>query len=379
MHHFIFATKDSWINSGSNHDTGVSFKDQNYGKDEILEIKKEFFNDSFDYPTRALIYFDLTDLSSSLVSGKMQGDVRYYLRLYEAEGNKELSENYIIAAHPLSQSWHEGVGSFADDPKTTTGVSWTNRQNKPGMTAVTWSVQEGAGYGTSRHGGHFLTGSGIASQSFDNSSPDIEMDITTITRNWLNKTNQNHGLILKFSGSHEDSSNADGSITFGQLKFFSSNTNTIYAPRLEVRWDDHVACSGSNTGSLNALTMSGKVDNFLYMKGLRERYRESEKVKFRIGARKRIIQKTFSTSYQEVTGSYIAEGSGSYSILDVATGETIVPFSAYTSMSCDTESSYFTQWLNGFYPNRVYRIIYKLKYDDGQEIIYDDNFDFKVK
>ena len=36
MHHFIYATKDAWISSGSNAaTTGISEKDQNYGKDQI--------------------------------------------------------------------------------------------------------------------------------------------------------------------------------------------------------------------------------------------------------------------------------------------------------------------------------------------------------
>ena len=76
-----------------------------------------------------------------------------------------------------------------------------------------------------------------------------------------------------------------------------------------------------------------------------------------------VLTKTFSTSYavNSLTGSYIGEGSGSYSIVDVASGDTIVPFSAYTSMSCDSTSNYFTQYLNGFHPDRVYRILYKLK------------------
>ena len=77
------------------------------------------------------------------------------------------------------------------------------------------------------------------------------------------------------------------------------------------------------------------------MKSLRESYKENERVKFRVGARKRYIQKTFSTSVQTVTGSFIPEGSGSYAIKDVATDEYIVPFSSYTSMSCDSESPYF--------------------------------------
>jgi len=125
--------------------------------------------------------------------------------------------------------------------------------------------------------------------------------------------------------------------------------------------------------------MSGLADNYLYARGLRESYKESEKVKFRIGARKRYIQKSFSTSVQTVTGSFIPEGSGSYSILDIATGETIVPFSAHTSMSCDSEGPYFIQWLNGFYPDRIYKILYKLKYNDGQEQIFDEDFEFKIR
>ena len=162
------------------------------------------------------------------------------------------------------------------------------------------------------------------------------------------------------------------------MKFFSRQSNTIFSPKLEVRWDDHKPCSGSNTGSMTAITASGQADNYLYMMDFKDRYKENEKVKFRVGARKRYIQKSFSTSLHNVSSSYIAEDSGSYSILDVATGETIVPFSAYTSMSCDSKSNYFIQWLDGFPPDRVYKILYKLKYDDGQEQIYDNDFEFIV-
>jgi hypothetical protein len=191
---------------------------------------------------------------------------------------------------------------------------------------------------------------------------------------WLGGEANNYGMLVRFSGSQETDSSS-----FGQMKFFSRNTHTIYQPKLEVRWDDHTPCSGSNTGSLNELTMSGLADNYLYMRGLRESYKENERVKFRVGARKRYIQKTFSNSVQNVTGSYITEGSGSYAIKDIATDEFIVPFSAYTSMSCDSESPYFNQWLDGFYPDRVYKILLKLNYDDGQEQIFDDNFEFIVK
>ena len=107
-------------------------------------------------------------------------------------------------------------------------------------------------------------------------------------------------------------------------------------------------------------------------------------IKFRVGARKRYIQKTFSTSVQTVTGSFITEGSGSYAIKDVATDEFIVPFEdsssvSFTKLSCDSDSNYFIQYLDGFYPDRVYKIQLKLKYDDGQEQVFDDDFEFIVK
>ena len=47
-------------------------------------------------------------------------------------------------------------------------------------------------------------------------------------------------------------------------------------------------------------------------------------------------------------------------------------------MSCDSNSMYFDQWFNTFDPGRYYKILFKLKYDDGQEIIYDNNEEFKI-
>ena len=494
MHHFIFPSKDTWISSGSSTITGESFRDQNFGKDQILEVKKFFYNNSFHHKTRALINFsgtDFTNMSQSIVDGKISNP-KFYLKLYEAEGNSELSEEYKLAIEPISQSWVEGTGKFGDNPKNTNGCSWENRSNPIGSTEIQWSSSEAVGDefssglitlahpdadssfeneevtiggvdfifvadrknfdnnsseifvesgsslfisannltgsinhpdSASLHGlnitasisgspsntlvisgsvagtaGNYnftnlanqlgtisggtdtlsaVRGNGpsviiVSSsvQSFSNESPDVEVEVTDMVNGWLGGTIPNYGIQIRFSGSQETDET-----TFGHLKFFSRNTHTIYSPRLEVRWDD----SSFSTGSLNELTMSGLVDNYLYMKGLKESYRENDRVKFRVGARERYIQKSFSTSVQTITGSHFPTNSGSYAIKDVATNEFVVPFSAYTSMSCDSESPYFIQWLDGFYPDRAYKILLKLKYNDGQEQIFDDDFEFVVK
>jgi len=383
MYHFIFPTQDNWVSSGSSTITGESFKDQNFGRDQILEVKKVFFNNSFDHQTRALVNFagtDFTNMSKSVADGTIFSDAKYFLRLYEAEGNAEMTEEYKLAIQPISMSWTEGAGKFGDRPKNTNGCSWENRSNPIGGTELIWS---GSGRGvTVITSSVFSDVVSSSTQTFSNQSPDVEVEVTDMVSMWFGAVRpndhvvENNGMLIRFSGSQETDNQ-----TFGHLKFFSRNTHTIFSPKLEVRWDDHKPITGSNTGSLNELTMSGGVDNFLFMRGLRESYKENDRVKFNVGARKRYIQKSFSNSVQTVTGSYVAEGSGSYAIKDVATDEFIVPFDDdYTKLSCDSSSGmFFNQFLDGFYPDRTYKILLKLKYDDGQEQIFDDDFEFVVR
>ena len=358
MHRSFFATKDTFINSGSNLIDGTTFRDKNVGQDEILELKKVFFNREFHAPTRVLIQFDTDEINNYITASNVPDTYKTILKLYETEGVSGLSEEYDIAAYPLSESWDEGVGKEADDPKTTDGCSWLYRRNKEGI-QLEWTGS----------GGTYIASDEVT-QSFSLSSPDIEMDITSIAKKWFSGENKNYGLLLRLSGSRETSSGS-----FEDLKFFSKQTNTIYSPKLELRWDDHT----HEVGSLQPLDLTGNVENYVYQLHARESYKETETVKFRFGARKRYIDKSFTTSVQTVSGSYFAEGSASYSIIDMATNESVVPFSSYTTMSCDSISPFFKQDLNGFEPNRAYKILIKVNHTDNQSIIYDDDFEFILR
>ena len=62
MHYFKFATKDTTLYQASS--------SMNTGLDEILEIRKDMNNDGSKVNiSRALIKFDLTYISQSIVSG----------------------------------------------------------------------------------------------------------------------------------------------------------------------------------------------------------------------------------------------------------------------------------------------------------------------
>ena len=117
MHHFIYPTKTTWISSGSRKTDGKAFTEQNFGKDEILELKKEFYNKTFDYPTRALVQFDLSEISKSIEDLKLTNEKitpnvtdnvgsKFYLRLYETDGNKEFSANYIYDKYRDAQDYY---------------------------------------------------------------------------------------------------------------------------------------------------------------------------------------------------------------------------------------------------------------------------------
>ena len=67
-----------------------------------------------------------------------------------------------------------------------------------------------------------------------------------------------------------------------------------------------------------------------------------------------------------------------FSIIDVQTGETLIPFGDYSKLSTDTKSNYFKLKLDGFINNRLYRVLLRLRLNDGRYRIFDDNFDFKV-
>ena len=387
MHYYIYSSKSTYINEITS--------SRNFGGDQILELEKVMSNDlsSVKGVTRLLTQFDLTEVSKSYITDEVNNP-RFYLRLYETEGNKETTPSYTLGAYPLSQSWEEGTGDKFSNPEIQDGSTWSHRDYR--YSNVSWSgdfasTNEGIGITTGSRpvagGGAWYTGSGYrASQSFSYESPDINMDVTDIVNKWLDGTIENNGFVISFSGSIGTGQevNSGSAANFAKLKFFSNNTHTIYSPKLEMKWKSHSPSTGSNTGSLSELDVTGNVDNYMYMKNLRDSYKESETIRFNVGVRKRYVQKTFSTSVNELSASFVAEGSSSYSIIDLATGETIIPFkdivdNTYTQLGCDsTNGMYFIQDMNTFQPNRVYKIIYKLKYNDGQEQIFDNNFEFKV-
>lgn len=202
-------------------------------------------------------------------------------------------------------------------------------------------------------------------QTFTKYTDNLNVEVTEYVNEWLDGTRTNNGLIIKKSKVDEEST-----IKFGSVKFFSSDTNTIYPPVLEVRWDDTTFV----TGSLTELTS----ENFIvYVKGLATEYKETSKAKIRVYGRDRYPARTFSTSSNYSLVKYLPTTSY-YSIVDAETNQVIIPFdTSYTKIGCDSTSNYFNFWFNGLQPERFYKFVFRID-QNGTTKYFDDNFFFKV-
>ena len=134
MHKFIYSQKDSWISETTS--------SQNFGGDEILEIQKYYFEEKTKGVSRALVYFNLTDISKSIDSGEIKFP-KFYLRMYSTE-QSSLPASYTLKSHLISGSWEEGTGKLSSNPVVKDGVTWTHKDIR--NSSLSWSLYDNDGF-----------------------------------------------------------------------------------------------------------------------------------------------------------------------------------------------------------------------------------------
>ena len=76
-------------------------------------------------------------------------------------------------------------------------------------------------------GGMWYTAS--PTRSYDYESSDLIVDVSSSLSFWLDEGYSNEGFIIKHESQKEDND-----IDYGQLKFFSKETHTIYQPKIRM-------------------------------------------------------------------------------------------------------------------------------------------------
>ena len=326
----------------------------NTGHDEVMDIIKVISGSGGDLKrSRPIIQFDTTAISASLsaqgiTTANESGSLKYFLKMFISE-EQDLAAEYKLGFHALRQPWTAGTGRLENLPQTTDGCSWTY---STGVTAnELWSPP----------GGRFHeVAVGATDQTFSNVSSDIEVDITTMVESWHDGSADNFGILIKLSGSQETDINE-----YGKLSFFSKHTNTIYPPRLEVRYDDSSHAFTTTTGSVATINDSIKVTPRIrpeYVRGGTERIFVDTVKQY--GARSQ------ANSVGQYSRTFLPQSS-SFAIIDNATGEKIINHDAtYTYIGRTGNTlNYFDLDTTALFPERYYGIEIKTNYYSGTNVI----------
>jgi len=361
----IFPEKDTFISSEV--PTG------NAGKDEIVEIGGYTDTAGIGETSRVLVQYSTSAIQDILTSKVGISSYSASINLYLADAY-EIPVNYDIYAYPIYGSWDNGVGKFGDNPVNVTGVSW--QYKKAGQvdawtttgfavnTTGSFSVDSTAG------GGNWYTGSNGVDLEFTqshtlNSTNDVNINVTRAIELFNAETIDNNGFILKLSNALEY--NTTSSI---RLKYYSADTNTIYPPFLEFKWDDSVYDTGSLSVLSNNISTIGVTNN----KG---KYPDVGKQRFRISAKPKYPVRSFTTSSIYLTNYALPSGSY-WGLRDENTEEMIVDFDTqFTKVSCDPTGPFFDVYMDGLQPERYYRILVKTTLDGSTTVVDGQNI-FKV-
>ncbi len=331
----IFPNKDTTIYS---YDSTL-----NTGVDELLELK--VLTNSYTGISRALISFstqDITNVYSSYLSGSTY-DV--FLKLYECN-SRELPENYTIDVKVPSHTWEMGLGTYAYYPSTTSSANWDTYS-----ASLYWS-------------GSYYISSPAYSQSFGYyDSKDLNLSVKDIFSYHLSTSNT--GYLLKFSNVEESAS------LNSTLRFFSRDTNTIYSPKLECKFDDanySPAVSSSYLSSANSR---------ISLKNNKDRFYIDNKVRINVYGGDLYPIRTFTTSSLYNVHKYLPSSSY-YKLRDVKADLTIIDFdTTYTKLSADGTCNYFHLYTHNLEPNRYYEL--QVRSDISGSALFSDKHIFYLE
>ena len=375
----IFPEKDATMYS--------EFRSQNTGRDQLLEAKTYLSNANAQV-TRYLVKFatnEITNVISTKIGNGTSEWTAYFRNFHAVVTGLNLDQK--LEFFPISGNWAMGTGKFNDVPKVENGVSW-EWQSYSGSNA--WPISNFPIYVTTSYsgstntgGGNWYTGSNLTldpitqSQTFAYSdTKDIIVDVKNTVETWysysLNAAEgfPNEGFLVKNTESVEWINNPNSTTTF---KYFSIDTNTIYPPQLEFRWNDYTF----NTGSSNNVVLP-QVESFISIYNNQGTYYSQSIPRLRFAAMPKYPDRVFLTASLYGTNYFLPESQSLYAIKDTDTNEFVIDFDTdYTRISADATSSFFDLYCNGLEPERYYTILVKTTIN-GTVKVFDENIMFKV-
>jgi len=251
------------------------------------------------------------------------------------------------------------------------------------------AFSEASWSGSAEGGGNWYTGSNyglnvVQEKVFSyGQGIDLDVDVTDTVKTWYTyslggRTDDNssalgfpnNGFLVKQSSSREFVNSKNFEATF---RYFSVDTNTIYPPALNLKWNDYCFATGSTNQSVLATQ-----ESFVNIYNNAGTYYSESVPRLRISAIPKYPDVVFQTASLYTNNHYLPYTSSFYAIKDTDTNMYVVPFSdPYTKISADNISSYFDVYMAGLEPERNYTILIKSTVG-GTVKVFDEDIMFKV-
>ena len=364
------------------------FPTMNAGIDPISQVSNlNFAIDSLPSVARTLIQFDNDEINNTIenVIGSTNFQTRLRSYIATAQG---IVESSILEVWPVAVGgatgeleWNQGTGTYLDQPLTTDGACWespffANSNQWPIGTPDNYGTPSGsynAAYATIG-GGAWYTGSGgndfnVTASFGPRSDKDLNIIVDDIVQAWTSSELPNHGFIIKWEGGAEFNTSK---LVQPVMQYYSVDTNTIYPPELEFRWDDSSWITSSDIPVLdqqNIFISLAENPGVFYAESVN---------RFRLNVREKYPKREYVTGSLYTKQHYLPSASAWYAVKDLDTNEFVVDFDTdYTRISADTTSSYFDLYMNGLEPERYYQVLVKVD-AGGSTTIYNDEYYFKV-
>jgi hypothetical protein len=356
------------------------YPDMNTGIDPIISITNlNIAIDSAPQVSRFLTEFSQEEIKDVIDNKIKTSNWEVNLKSFIATA-QGIVESTDLEVHPVGQYWYNGTGMFLDIPQTTDGASWysPNFQGGGGWLTGGTDPLNGNNEIESSFNSNFVGAGGgnwfknyKSTQSFDTrSTKDLDIPVKNIVEKWYGESMSNYGFIVKWEESIEWNDNKQIQPI---MQFYSADTNTIYPPQLEFKWDDYsTVLTGSATGSILSNTsivgaLSENPGEFLPESSHRFRFNVAEKYP----------KKVFQTSSLFTKVNYLPTSS-QYAVKDLDTNEFVIKFDdTYTKLSSDENGNYFDIYMDGLEPERYYKILVKTTIKNSTMVL-DDNYYFKV-
>ena len=274
----------------------------NMGRTDTLEVFSIYGQETSGSSelSRILIQFPVTNITTDRTNGTIpaSGSVSFYLRMFNAVTPFTVPRNFTLnisavsgaaknntdgVLTPVGVSWQEGTGIDADNYNDVTrdgeGANWINMGSSSANGVFKW------GNNGSTVGGTFYTESSSSfTQTFDEGTEDLEVDITQLVEQWMNSagnvlgTIPNYGVGVFLTSSQEalvaasDASTVVPANTAGAArsyytkKFFARSSEFFYRrPMIEARWDSATKDDRGNFYYSSSLATSAENLNTLYL------------------------------------------------------------------------------------------------------------------